>query len=634
MPHNDERDDEIDDDDDAEDSQPGPMLGSTKRTTNGSRARASTGAGGAPATESKAKPKTTTEEGVGQAANDGATVDKKPHNTSQWSREADLMWMEMLGSEHEKCLAKLGKSAYDVSFNIIRLDGSTMRTGTPVCTILGESVMGTAQMSAGDMLVHRIIDEAHLPVSQGPANFEVRATWKAGAGIYGRGLLSLPAPAEIIAVRQAQHRSGSMGAGGMPQQQYVPPYIPQQPQYSQPYAPPPAPPPPAPQPPPGAGYAPPGYAAPHDSSEVGNLRTEVGVLSGAVRELMEFVRGDRRGGGQMPPPGAPPYASAPPPQGVGAMPAPAAPTPPYGAPYPRPGWPPPRTPSPEDDLRDEVAELREDIREIAQTMRGRPPMNVGTAGAPPVAPSTAPPQPAPVPRGPNGEVWVERIGWCVPSGANAAPVAAQPVAQPAPEAARPAGAAPARAGVGATPVIANPLEAVMTRIHTRVARNIESSFNRQIEEVFSGLGAATQAEEPDPTPTTPPEDDKAELEYDIIEVPGTTLFGHPAKYTPNRRTGKIDAMGFVMANPGVMEKGAELAGAAVEALTTLAKKAAPSIGSAVAQTGVGATPPQYTPAPPQQLPAQPQAQPPSAPPEGTQPGHGSSVPKAGGWPSI
>ena len=110
-------------------------------------------------------------------------------------------------------------------------------------------------------------------------------------------------------------------------------------------------------------------------------------------------------------------------------------------------------------------------------------------------------------------------------------------------------------------------------------------------------------------------------------MPGTTLFGHPAKYTPNRRTGKIDAMGFVMANPGVMEKGAELAGAAVEALTTLAKKAAPSIGSAVAQTGVGATPPQ-------QLPAQPQAQPPSGPPEGTQPGHGSSVPKAGGWPSI
>jgi|HubBroStandDraft_2_1064218.scaffolds.fasta_scaffold00039_42 hypothetical protein len=501
-------------------------------------------------------------------------------------QDAEAMWHEMLGGEHPRSLARLGITVYDVMADIIPVANPDLGTSpldsiTPDCS----SIAGDGQMSPGEALRERVT-KLHFAVSKGrPAQWEVRFKRRLQNSwvLYGKGVMRLGAANEISAARMSR----GVGAGQVyPQQppQYQPPAQPQQPPHvgygAVPVQQPPYPPPPPqyPQNEPGSPWPRRDQQPSHDP-EVSNLRAEVAGLSGAVREMMEFIRGDRRA--------PPPPVQAQPAPGVGAAPA--------ASPWPRPQYQPRNE---VEDLREELEDMRDELNAYRRTgVGGAPPRPWSPPAQPAAQPQHAPaqpPPPPPAPRGPNGEIWVESArAWCMPVGMQPA-AAPAPVPQPAPP--PPQQPAPQQVGVGAPPgqqvftAAAEQLQGMVMEMQAGIMKRVVKVVAEQVGAAFgqaqAGLGSAASEPEPEPEP----EDPKSALPWDAIPLEGTTLFGHPAKYVTDKETGKINWQGVVAENPGIIEKGAEILGMGAEALSNFAKKAASAATSA---QGAG----------PQQLPA-------------------------------
>jgi hypothetical protein len=218
---------------------------------------------------------------------------------SKWqSHEAELLWPEIISY-----LEGVGKSPYDVSVQIARVNPPGPDGAMPLGAIDGQALVGDAQVSAGDKLMQIITDTKHMPTARGPARYEARFTWKVGSGRIGTGILNLPSPAEIMALRNAamqqqyesERQQPPPGVGTPPRHPQAPPQAPQQPWPQQP--------PPWQQPHPYSpyGYAPPppwGYGAPPQnpglSPEMAALQSQLERTQGALNEALAAAREGRQ----------------------------------------------------------------------------------------------------------------------------------------------------------------------------------------------------------------------------------------------------------------------------------------------------------------------------------------------------
>lgn len=164
---------------------------------------------------------------------------KGPQNWS--SHQADVLFPELI-----TWLESNGRSAYDVMVNVIRVE-------PPPRASVGEgfeanAAVGDTSTTPSDALTRIVSDYYHLPVSRTPAKYELQFVWRANGNYITNAYLSLASPAEIIALRNAQHQrrmnmsyqQASMGLGSpgiqalppmphqqqQPQQQAAMPYIP------------------------------------------------------------------------------------------------------------------------------------------------------------------------------------------------------------------------------------------------------------------------------------------------------------------------------------------------------------------------------------------------------------------------
>jgi hypothetical protein len=151
--------------------------------------------------------------GVGSANMNGRTrtlADGTPN--SKWQdREAELMWPEIL-----QWVESTGHSAYEVSIQVVRLTPAGPEGALPMGSFDGNAAIGDKQVGPGDRLMQIITDQFHMATARGPARYEVRFVWKMGSGRIGTGILNLPSPAEIIALRNAAYSAAS---AEQPQQQ-------------------------------------------------------------------------------------------------------------------------------------------------------------------------------------------------------------------------------------------------------------------------------------------------------------------------------------------------------------------------------------------------------------------------------
>lgn len=216
---------------------------------------------------------------------------------SKWqSHEAELMWPEIL-----RYLEGVGKSPYDVEAQIVRVDppGPTGAVGMGAA-IDGQALMGDTHVSPSERLMTIVTDTKHMPTARGPARYEVRFTWKLGAGRIGTGILNLPSPAEIMALRNAamqqqyeasqqQPQQMPHGAGAPPRAPMQPPQQPQWPQNN--------------NLPPWAYYGPPpyGYSQPFYgqqqqglSPEMSAMQAELAATRGALNEALAAAREGRQ----------------------------------------------------------------------------------------------------------------------------------------------------------------------------------------------------------------------------------------------------------------------------------------------------------------------------------------------------
>jgi len=218
---------------------------------------------------------------------------------AKWdNREAELMWPEILDAIEAK-----GHSAYEISIQVVRLSPAGADGAVPMGSIDGNSATGDKQVGPGERLMQLITDQFHMPTQRGPARYEVRFVWKQGSGRIGTGILNLPSPAEIIALRNAAYSAANeqqaqqtqLGQLGAPPRQPPPQQYPQQPppQYPpQPY---------------GYGYAPyyqqpPPYVPPapgvhHEpgiSPELSAMRMELAATRGALNEALAAAREGRQ----------------------------------------------------------------------------------------------------------------------------------------------------------------------------------------------------------------------------------------------------------------------------------------------------------------------------------------------------
>jgi hypothetical protein len=519
-----------------------------------------------------------TKSGVGSASELA-----KPPNAEEapWSdRDAGMILCEMLGGEHPRSLKAHGKTAWDIVAEIRRTDGSGGQSAV-LATIAGQDLQGDDKVTPQDAIRNAVTERVHLVSARSPVDYDIWFMWRSPPRLYGKGKLHLPSPDEIIALRGANRQQ--------PQSYQQPsPPPPQQPPigYGAPVYPPQQPPPPPYGEPQGSPWGrrqdPPSSS--HDP-EVSNLRSEVAGLSGAVRELMEIVRGDRQRPLPQAPPPAPPHGFA------GSPPQP-----------PSPGWPRRARPGPDDevleeleDVRDENQVLREEIHRLRRGVGAAPP--VQRAYAPP-APSPqvhVQPQPPRVPDGPSGEVWVEGVGWCVPQSriksgiGGAPPTAAAPVpvaAVPATSAPTPPSPAPQAVGVGAS---TGALELIMQRVQTRVMQKVAREVETMVEGAFSG--AAGLGADPG-EPEAPPEPDKPEdiLPFVTAKVEGATLFGQPVHYAADKETGDVSLLGLGFANPVLAEKAMEVLQIGADALQKFVGRSAVTTGAAQISAGVGTAP--------------------------------------------
>ena len=258
------------------------------------------------------KPRTSTRKpnGVAAAPSNGNSTAR---SESKWtSREAELMWPEIID-----WLAANGHSPYEVEIQVVRLSPTNGEGTMTLGRIDGNAVMGDQQVAPGDRLMQVIIDQFHMPTMRGPARYEVRFLWKVGAQRIGIGILNVPSPAEIIALRNAAYAASTeqqppqqgMGAPQRHPQQQPPQYAPPQYPPQQPWPTPPwmqhspygyGQPPYMSQPPPGV------HPEPGVSPDVATLSAALARSQGMLDEVMRAWREGRQ------PPAAPGVAAAPP----------------------------------------------------------------------------------------------------------------------------------------------------------------------------------------------------------------------------------------------------------------------------------------------------------------------------------
>ena len=529
--------------------------------------------------------------GVGNASGAASATPTEPPNAEQapWTnREADLMLAEMMGNEHPRCISAYKKTPYDMFAEVRRSDGVGGQS-VVLKTIPGQNLQGSNDVTPGEALRNEVAD-VHMVSARGPMVYDIWFSWKSPQRQYGKGRLQMPSPDEIIALRSVQRQQPQQPSYQQPQQPQQPPVgygappVSNQPPYP-PYG----------QQPPQDGGSPwprgrHEPAPPSRDAEVSNLRAEVGEMRGALGELLEFVRGDRRA---PPPPPPPPQQS----QGFGA---------PQGErPWPR--QPPPRRPYDEvEELRDELDEMRAELQSYRRAGVGMAP-----AAAPPVQQAARPPEPPPPTRGPNGEVYIAGVGWCIPQ-SRVAEMVTQPMSQPYAPPQPPPAPAPVAApavqqaqppqrpvGVGAPPLV-NPVRAFIdgAKEFLRDGRELKKVAD-ELGDVFGGgSGTGTGLGDPgDGGEPAAPQEPESILPFASEVVGGDgpeapKLFGHPVRYTVDKESGKFDLKNFAFANPGLMEKGVEILGIAAEGLRNLGAKAAAGAGAAAGSlpAGVGQAP--------------------------------------------
>lgn len=232
----------------------------------------------------------------GNAGNMNGRARTKEDGTpnSKWqSHEAELMWPEMLGY-----LEGVGKSPYDVEAHIVRVDPPGPNGATGLGTIDGQALVGNSQVSAGDKLMQVVTDTKHMPTARGPARYEVRFVWKVGSGRIGTGILNLPSPAEIIALRNASIQQQQYEAQQQPPPGAGAPQRPPMPQAPSSQMPPwPHQPPPWMGPPTMYGYGqPPPWMQPQQglSPEMSAMQAELAATRGALNEALAAAREGRQ----------------------------------------------------------------------------------------------------------------------------------------------------------------------------------------------------------------------------------------------------------------------------------------------------------------------------------------------------
>jgi hypothetical protein len=495
-----------------------------------------------------------------------------------WSdNAADVIANEIFGEEHPRCLKAYGKTPYDINIEI-RRQGEGGQS-VVLATIQGSEIDGANGATPGETLREAVIRRVHLVSGRGPMMYDVWFNWKRPARPYGKGKMYLQSTEEIVAIQNAAQNA----ARAQPQ-----------------YQPQPLPPPPA-QPvgygAPAVHYPPPPPQQPYSSEpqgspwprqrdrDDGDLRAQVGRLEGALGQVLQYIQGEqqkRANEGQQP---------APPPQQQGFAGQPQyAPPPPYG-----------RRDDVDDRIEEELADLRDELRAVRQenhrlrTGVGSPPAQPPHFREPAPAPPRQPPQTQRTPDGPNGEIWVEGVGWTIPvgrikagmGGAGGAPPQAAPTPAPAPE---PQRAAPVQTptGVGSGPQNPQSPIHVLAQAVRQYARDGEE-LRRVVRDVGNsigidvGLGSEGGAEEAAPETPEGPEDI---LPFKTQVVEGAQLLGHPVHYAADKETGGISWPGLLFANPGVAEKLVEAVGVGARAIETFAKRA--SVNTGAAQIGVGA----------------------------------------------
>lgn len=168
----------------------------------------------------------------GKAGDIPDRFDASAPGAPKWSsHDADILWPEMM-----EWLTKKGRSPYDVTVNVIRVEPpprSSVGEGFEANAAVGD---GTS-LTPGDAIKRIVEDYYHLPVSRTPAKYELQFVWRADSRYIANGYLSCGSPAEIIALRNAQHArrmhqpQQMPGLGFMPsppqQQQQIPPFVPQ-----------------------------------------------------------------------------------------------------------------------------------------------------------------------------------------------------------------------------------------------------------------------------------------------------------------------------------------------------------------------------------------------------------------------
>jgi hypothetical protein len=132
-------------------------------------------------------------------------------------------------------LQRKGRSPYDVTVNVIRVEPpprSSVGEGFEANAAVGDG----SSLTPGDAIKRIVEDYYHLPVSRTPAKYELQFVWRANSQYIAQGYLSCASPAEIIALRNAQHarrmqqptqQMPGLGGYSPPQQQQIPPFVPQ-----------------------------------------------------------------------------------------------------------------------------------------------------------------------------------------------------------------------------------------------------------------------------------------------------------------------------------------------------------------------------------------------------------------------
>jgi hypothetical protein len=201
----------------------------------------------------------------------------------QWrNRDVENLWPEIL----HQLAVHYHRPPHDVDIRVKRMEPQEMLLGQP---FNGGTVAGSEGQAASTQIVNKITDEYHMVSGcAGPASYKIEFIWRANSQVLKWGIIKLPSPDAIMAVRQQQARLQQ-------QQAYASPMMP--PQYPGSY-----PAPPYGQQPPYQGFGAPQAQATQAPQGDAAMRAELGYLRGTLDEVLRAQREGRQPSIQPPPP--------------------------------------------------------------------------------------------------------------------------------------------------------------------------------------------------------------------------------------------------------------------------------------------------------------------------------------------